>query len=100
MIIADAASRKRYGGNRVLEYQLLLRPRFQNHRILVEALDSPRKLDSAHEVDRDVAALFPGTVEKAVLYGVLLLYRFFHLLTPQPKNFRSEEHTSELQSQF
>src|SRR5205085_5879301 len=58
--------------------QLLLRPGFQNHRVFVETLDSPRKLHPAHQVDGDVAALFAGTVEKAVLDCILLRW-FFHL---------------------
>ena len=62
----------------MLEDQLLLRSGLQDHRIFIETLDSTRKLDAAHEVDRDVAAFLPGTVEKAVLYRVLLLYWFFH----------------------
>ena len=62
----------------MLEDKLLLRTRFENDRVFIETLYPARQLDSAHEVDCDVAAFFPGTVQKAVLYCVLLLYWFFH----------------------
>src|SRR6185369_17831383 len=87
MVIAAACARQRYRGNRVLEDQLLLRSGFQNHRILVKAFDPSCELHSAHQVNRDAAALFTGTVEKAVLYCVLLLYGFFHLIDSRSKNF-------------
>ena len=62
----------------MLEDKLLLRTRFENDGVLIETLYPARQLDSAHEVNRDVAAFLPGTIQKAVLYCVLLLYWFFH----------------------
>src|SRR5262245_57639063 len=88
VIVAASSTWKRYGGDCVFEDQLFLRSCFQNHRVLIKALDSSCQLDAAHQVDRDVAALFPGTVEKAVLYCVLLLCRFFHLCDSPRKGFR------------
>ena len=85
MKIAPASTRQRNGRNGVFEDQLLLRSGFQNYRILVKAFDSTRKLDSAHQVNRNVASFFTGTVEKAVLYCVLLLWCLFHLLNSPSK---------------
>ena len=76
MEITPAAARQRHGRDGVLEDQLFLRTGLQNHRVLVKALDSPRQLHPAHQVNRYVAAVFTGTVEKAVLYCVVLL-RYF-----------------------
>ena len=62
MKIAPASARQRNGRNGVFEDQLLLRTGFENYRVLVEAFNSPRKLDSAHQVNRYVASFFTGTV--------------------------------------
>ena len=85
MKIPPAAARQRDGRDGVFEDQLLLRSGLKYHRVLVEALDSPRKLYPAHQIDRDVASFFAGTVEKAVLYCVLLLRSFFHLIDSPSK---------------
>ncbi len=62
MKIAPASTRQRNGRDGVFEDQLLLRTGFENYRVLVEAFDSPRKLNSAHQVNRHVASFFSGTV--------------------------------------
>src|SRR5262249_12898619 len=78
MKLSPAASRQGHRRYRVLENQLLLRPCFQNDRILIEALYPPRQLDAAHQVDGNVAPVFSGTVEESVLNRVLLLCVLFH----------------------
>src|SRR5215467_14267252 len=84
--LAAAAARKRYRRYRVLENQLLLRARFQNDRILIKALNPPCQLDTAHQVDRNIAAFFSGTVEEPILNCVLLLCIFFHqVVSPKVK---------------
>lgn len=62
MKITPASTRERNGRNGMFEDQLLLRPGFQNYRILVKAFDSPRKLNSAHQVNRYIASFLTGTV--------------------------------------
>ena len=88
MKIAPASTRQRNGRDGVFEDQLLLRAGLQDYRVLVKAFDSPCKFNSAHQVNRYIASFFTGTVEKAVLYCVLLLCCLFHLLTPQVKSFQ------------
>lgn len=87
MKIAPASAWQRNCRDGVFEDQLLLRSGFQNYRVFVKALDSPGKLNSAHQVDCYIASFFTGTVEKAVLYCVLLLCCLFHLIDSPSKKF-------------
>jgi hypothetical protein len=59
----------------VLEDQLLLVIGLQDQRILIETLDSPRKLYAAHEINREENFVLTGVIQKAILY---VLRRFFH----------------------
>src|SRR5258708_5648118 len=64
-----------YGGDGVLENQLLLVIGFEDQRVLIEALDAARKLYAAEQIQRNSSFVLARIVEKAVLD---ILRRFVH----------------------
>jgi hypothetical protein len=69
----------------VFKDELLLVVRLQYHRIFVKALDSPRQLDSTHQIDRKENLVFPGVIEKRFLNVLRELFHFyFSLLFASP----------------
>ena len=67
--------------DRVLEDELLLAVRLQDHGVFIEALDSPRQLYPAHQVDGEEYLLLAGGVEKSLLDVLWQLIHLIDLLT-------------------
>jgi hypothetical protein len=59
----------------MLEDQLILVVGFENHRVLVEALDATGQFHSTHQINRGHRFVPAGVVEKNILN---ILHRFFH----------------------
>ena len=55
------------GRDGMFENQLLLMMRLKDYAVFIEALDTPGKLYTTSEVDRNQYFFFAGVVEKAVL---------------------------------
>ena len=63
----------------MLKDQLLLIIGFQNHGILVEALDASGEFNAAHQVDGEEYPLFTGVIKKRLLNVLRKLIHFFFL---------------------
>ena len=59
--------RRHNGRNRVLEDQLFLMVRLENHAVLVKSPHASRKLHAAGEINRDRNPFFTSIVEETVL---------------------------------
>jgi len=51
----------------MLENELLLTVRLQNHGVLVKGADAARQLHTAEQINRDARSLFAGRVKEGIL---------------------------------
>ena len=76
--VAGRAPRLRDRRDGVLENELFLRARFQQHRELVETANAARQLGAVEQVDHDCGFLATNCVEKRVLYVLRCLFAVRH----------------------